>query len=134
MTAIHAPATRLRRRRQRIDTDPAITSRRELDQVLTVVEALAEGDRAGLSLLALAEATRLPMGDLLRLLKRHGDYFVACGDTGKVRLNRFGPFRGEPEAITRDAGARLRQFRGWALVAAASLIASLVASLPAFGG
>ena len=91
-------------------------SGREADAVRGLVNALEGAAPTGLPLLTLAEQSKLTVATTVKLLQRHTDYFVACGDTGKFRLNVFGPFKGNPAAIRGDIHHRLWRLR-WSLVA-----------------
>jgi hypothetical protein len=79
-----------------------ITNRKEADDVLALVHAVAPSGRSGIELDTLAPRVQIASNRVEKLLRRHADYFVRVGDSRKIALNRFGEFNGSAERITAD--------------------------------
>ena len=79
-----------------------ITNRKEADDVLALVHAVAPSGRSGIELDTLAPRVSIASNRVEKLLRRHADYFVRVGDARKIALNRFGEFNGSAERIIAD--------------------------------
>ncbi len=79
-----------------------ITNRKEADDVLALVHAVAPSGRSGIELDTLAPRVPIASNRVEKLLRRHADYFVRVGDARKFALNRFGKFNGSAERIIAD--------------------------------
>ncbi len=79
-----------------------ITDRKEADDVLAVVHAVAPSGRSGIELDTLVPRVSIASNRVEKLLRKHADYFVRVGDTRKFALNRFGEFKGSAERIIAD--------------------------------
>ena len=76
-----------------------IADRKEADDVLALVHAVAPSGRSGIELDTLAPRVSIASNRVEKLLRRHADYFVRVGDARKIALNRFGEFNGSAERI-----------------------------------
>ncbi len=79
-----------------------IADRKEADDVLALVHAVAPSGRSGIELDTLAPRVSIASNRAEKLLRRHADYFVRVGDARKIALNRFGEFNGSAERIIAD--------------------------------
>ena len=79
-----------------------IADRKEADDVLALVHAVAPSGRSGIELDTLAPRVSIASNRVEKLLRRHADYFVRVGDARKIALNRFGEFKGSAERIIAD--------------------------------
>lgn len=79
-----------------------IAGRKEADDVLALVHAVAPSGRSGIDLDTLAPRVSIASNRVEKLVRRHADYFVKVGDTRKIALNRFGEFNGSAEHIIAD--------------------------------
>lgn len=79
-----------------------IADRKEADDVLVLVHAVAPSGRSGIELDTLAPRVSIASNRVEKLLGRHADYFVRVGDARKFALNRFGKFSGSAERIIAD--------------------------------
>ncbi len=79
-----------------------IVYRKEADDVLALVRAVAPSGRLGVELDTLAPRVSIASNRVEKLLRRHADYFVRVGDARKFALNRFGKFEGSAERIIAD--------------------------------
>ena len=79
-----------------------IVYRKEADDVLALVRAVAPSGRLGVELDTLAPRVSIASNRVEKLLRRHADYFVRVGDTRKFALNRYGKFEGSAERIIVD--------------------------------
>ena len=78
-----------------------ITGRKEADDVLALVHAVAPSGRC-IELDTLAPRVSIAPNRVEKLLRKHADYFVRVGDARKFALNRFGEFNGSAERIIAD--------------------------------
>ena len=79
-----------------------IAGRKEADNVLALVHAVAPSGRSGIELDTLAPRVSIASNRVEKLLRKHADYFVRVGDPRKFALNRFGEFNGSAERIIAD--------------------------------
>lgn len=79
-----------------------IADRKEADDVLALVHAVAPSGRSGIELDTLAPRVSIASNRVEKLLRRHADYFVRVGDARKFALNRFSEFNGSAERIIAD--------------------------------
>lgn len=79
-----------------------ITNRKEADDVLALVHAVAPSGRSGIEPGTLAHRVFIESNRVEKLLRRHADYFVRVGDARKFALNRFGEFNGSVKRIIAD--------------------------------
>ncbi len=79
-----------------------IADRKEADDVLALVYAVAPSGRSGIELDTLAPRVSIASNRVEKLLRRHADYFVSVGAARKFALNRFGDFNGSAERIIAD--------------------------------
>ncbi len=79
-----------------------IAGRKEADNLLALVHAIAPSGRSGIELDTLAPRVSIASNRVEKLLRRHADYFVRVGDARKIALNRFGEFNGSAERIIAD--------------------------------
>ena len=79
-----------------------IVYRKEADDVLALVRAVAPSGRLGVELDILAPRVSIASNRVEKLLRKHADYFVRVGDARKFALNRFGKFEGSAERIIVD--------------------------------
>ena len=86
-----------------------IADRKEADDVLALVHAVAPSGRLGVELDTLAPRVSIASNRVEKLLRRHADYFVRVGDTRKFALNRFGKFEGSAERIIVDVEQSYKQ-------------------------
>jgi len=86
-----------------------IVYRKEADDVLALVRAVAPSGRLGVELDTLAPRVSIASNRVEKLLRRHADYFVRVGDTRKFALNRFGKFEGSAERIIVDVEQSYKQ-------------------------
>jgi hypothetical protein len=86
-----------------------ITNRKEADDVLALVHAVAPSGRSGIELDTLAPRVPIASNRVEKLLRRHADYFVRVGDTRKITLNRFGKFNGSVERIIADVEQKYKR-------------------------
>ena len=86
-----------------------IVNRKEADDVLALVRAVAPSGRLGVELDTLAPRVSIASNRVEKLLRRHADYFVRVGDTRKFALNRFGKFEGSAERIIVDVEQSYKQ-------------------------
>ena len=86
-----------------------IVYRKEADDVLALVRAVAPSGRLGVELDTLAPRVSIASNRVEKLLRRHADYFVRVGDARKFALNRFGKFEGSAERIIVDVERSYKQ-------------------------
>jgi hypothetical protein len=86
-----------------------ITNRKEADDVLALVHAVAPSGRSGIELDTLAPRVPIASNRVEKLLRRHADYFVRVGDTRKITLNRFSKFNGSVERIIADVEQKYKR-------------------------
>ena len=86
-----------------------IANRKEADDVLALVHAIAPSGRSGIELDTLAPRVSIASNRVEKLLRRHSDYFVRVGDARKFALNRFGKFEGSAERIIVDVEQSYKQ-------------------------
>ena len=86
-----------------------IVYRKEADDVLALVRAVAPSGRLGVELDTLAPRVSIASNRVEKLLLRHADYFVRVGDARKFALNRFGKFEGSAERIIVDVERSYKQ-------------------------
>ena len=86
-----------------------IADRKEADDVLALVHAVAPSGRSGIELDTLAPRISIASNRVEKLLRRHADYFVRVGDARKFALNRFGKFEGSAERIIVDVEQSYKQ-------------------------
>ena len=86
-----------------------IADRKEADDVLALVHAVAPSGRSGIELDTLAPRVSIASNRVEKLLRRHADYFVRVGDARKFALNRFGKFEGSAERIIVDVEQSYKQ-------------------------
>jgi len=79
-----------------------VKNRKEADDVLALVHAIAPSGRSGIELDTLTPRVSIASNRVEKLLRRHADYFVKVGDARKIALNRFGEFNGSAERIIAD--------------------------------
>ena len=79
-----------------------IADRKEADDVVAIVHAVAPSGRSGIELDTLAPRVSITSNRIEKLLRRHADYIVRVGDARKIALNRFGEFNGSAERIIAD--------------------------------
>lgn len=80
----------------------SITNRREAEDVLALVRAVAPAGRTGIALSTLASRVQMDLNRVESLLKRHAKYFVSIGGKEKYTLNRFEELHGSAERIIAD--------------------------------
>jgi hypothetical protein len=76
-----------------------VIDRKETDDVLALVRAIAPSGRLGIELDTLAPRVLIAPKRIEQLTRRHTDYFVEVGSSRKIALNRFGKFNGSLERI-----------------------------------
>ncbi len=103
-----------------------IANRKEADDVLALVRAVAPAGRTGIGLLTLAPRVRIALTRVESLLHRYTDYFVRLGGEQKYALNPFGKFEGSAERIIVDVEQSYERSQR---LMVASLILSLVTAL-----
>ena len=103
-----------------------IANRKEADDVLTLVRAVAPAGRTGIGPLTLVPRVLMTSIRVESLLQRHTEYFVRVGGEEKYALNRFGKFKGSAERIIADVEQSYE--RSQKLIVT-SLILSLVGGL-----
>ncbi len=69
-----------------------IADRKEADEVLALVRAIAPSGRAGIELATLVSRVRITPSRAEKLMQKHADYFVRVGGEQKFTLNRFSIF------------------------------------------
>ena len=79
-----------------------IADRKEADEVLALVRAIAPSGRAGTELATLVARVRITPTRAEKLMHKHADYFVRVGGEEKFTLNRFSRFDGSAERIIDD--------------------------------
>ena len=79
-----------------------IAYRKEADEVMALVRAIAPSGRAGIELATLLARMRITATRTEKLMQKHADYFVRVGGEQKFTLNRFGRFDGSAERIIDD--------------------------------
>lgn len=79
-----------------------IADRKEADEVLALVRAIAPSGRAGIELATLVSRVRITPKRVEKLMQKHADYFVRVGGQQKFTLNRFGKYDGSAERIIAD--------------------------------
>jgi hypothetical protein len=79
-----------------------IADRKEADDVLTLVHAVAPSGRSGIELETLAPRVSIAPKRIKKLFRRHTDYFAKVGSAQKITLNRFSKFNGSAERIIAD--------------------------------
>jgi len=99
-----------------------ITNRKEADDVLALVHAVAPSGRSGIELDTLAPRVPIASNRVEKLLRRHADW---VGDTRKITLNRFGKFNGSVEHIIADVEQKYKRSK-WAGIVIIVLIILLV--------
>ena len=102
-----------------------VKNRKEADDVLALVHAIAPSGRSGIELDTLAPRVPIASNRVEKLLRRHADYFVRVGDTRKITLNRFGKFNGSVERIIADVEQKYKRSK-WAGIVIIVLIILLV--------
>ena len=79
-----------------------IADRREADDVLALVHAVAPSGRSGIDFETLVPRVSIASSRVEKLLQRHTEYFVRVGGAQKFALNRFGKFEASAERIIAD--------------------------------
>ena len=102
-----------------------IVNRKEADDVLALVRAVAPSGRSGVELDTLAHRVSIASNRVEKLLRRHADYFVRVGDARKFSLNRFGKFEGSAEHIIVDVKKSYTQSK-MSIIAILIILFSLV--------
>ena len=103
-----------------------IANRKEADDVLALVRALAPAGRTGIGLLTLVPRVPIASTRVVSLLQRHAEYFVGIGGEQKYALNRFGKFEGSAERINADVE---QSYERTQRLTVTSLILSMVAGI-----
>ncbi len=86
-----------------------IADRKEAEDVLALVQAVAHSGRSGIELETLAPRVSIASTGVEQLLQKHTDYFVRVGGAQKFALNRFGSFNGSSERIIADVEQSYKQ-------------------------
>ncbi len=103
-----------------------ITNRKEADELLALVRAVAPAGRTGITLSTLVPRVPMDSSRVESLLKRHAKYFVSIGSKEKYTLNRFEEFHGSAEHIIADVEQSYERSKKLTIV---SLLLSLMAAL-----
>lgn len=79
-----------------------IADRKEADDVLALVRAVAPSERTGIGLSTLFSRVSIDSARVESLMQKQTNYFVRIGSEQKYALNRFGKFEGSAERIIVD--------------------------------